>query len=303
MGGSTSRQHVGGSLSKTEFVKTLKDGGYKNIVIMCGAGISTSAGIPDFRSPSAGLYFKLKKYNLPYPEAVFDGDYFKQNPLPFFSLVRELFPEKLTPTTTHKFFTLLDRKGLLKRVYTQNIDALEFLGGLTDDKVIEAHGSFQRSYCTNKSCRKTYDLAWLKKEIFSPETNDGVPKCDACGGVVRPDIVFFGEQLPRRFHSSIPNDFSVCDLLIVAGTSLTVSPFNTLVGESKRGVPRIYINKTKPGSADSVVGWFLSMTANVDFSRKEDIFWQGLCDETVEEICKEAGWLEELHAIEVQVME
>lgn len=110
----------------------LTEGNFKNIVILCGAGISTNAGIPDFRSPSAGLYFKLRKYNLPYPEAVFEGRYFKENPLPFYSLVRELFPSTLTPTTTHKFFSLLHQKGILRRVYTQNIDALEHLAGLPE---------------------------------------------------------------------------------------------------------------------------------------------------------------------------
>ena len=108
----------------------------------------------------SGLYFKLRKYNLPYPEAVFEGSYFRKDPRPFYGLIRELFPTTLTPTTTHKFFSLLHQKGLLRRVYTQNIDALEFLAGLPEDKIVEAHGSFQRSYCTK--CGKTYDLRWLK---------------------------------------------------------------------------------------------------------------------------------------------
>ncbi len=174
----------------------LSEGKFKNVVIMCGAGISTNAGVPDFRSPSAGLYFKLRKYNLPYPEAIFDGGYFRQNPAPFFALVREIFPQRLCPTTTHKFFSLLHQKGILKRVYTQNIDALEFLGGLPEEKVVEAHGTFQRAYCVK--CKKDYDLAWLKEEIFKPERNDGVPKCENCQGVVRPDVVLFGESLPER---------------------------------------------------------------------------------------------------------
>ena len=182
----------------------------------------------------------MRKYNLPYPEAVFEGSYFRKYPRPFYGLIRELFPTTLTPTTTHKFFSLLHQKGLLRRVYTQNIDALEFLAGLPEDKIVEAHGSFQRSYCTQ--CGKTYDLRWLKHEIFSPETNEGVPKCVECGGVVRPDVVLFGEALPERFWSNIDADFAACDLLLVFGTSLVVSPFNTLVAKPKRGVPRVYVN-------------------------------------------------------------
>jgi len=190
MGGSSSKNE---GLQEEELVRKLSNGEYKNIVIMCGAGISVNAGIPDFRSPSAGLYFKLRKYNLPYPEAVFDGGFFRQDPRPFYGLIREIFPETLAPTTTHKFFSLLHQKGILRRIYTQNIDALEVLAGVPPEKIIEAHGSFQSAYCTQ--CGQTYDLRWLKREIFSPETNDEVPKCEKCQGVVRPDVVLFGRLI------------------------------------------------------------------------------------------------------------
>ena len=83
--------------------------------------------------------------------------------------------------------------------------------------------------------------------------------------MVRPDVVLFGEALPDRFWRNIDSDFQQCDLLLVFGTSLAVSPFNTLVGRSGRTVPRCYINKTKPGATGSLLGWLLSMGANVDF--------------------------------------
>ena len=109
----------------------MRDGTFKNVVVMCGAGISTSAGVPDFRSPSIGLYSQLRRIEgLPYPEAVFDGGFFTCNPKPFYTLVRQIYPQRLCPTDTHKFFKLLETKGLLQRVYTQNIDAIEFLAGL-----------------------------------------------------------------------------------------------------------------------------------------------------------------------------
>jgi len=193
---------------------------------------------------------------------VFEGGYFRQNPLPFYGLIRELFPSTLTPTTTHKFFSLLNKKGILRRIYTQNIDALEHLAGVPEDKIIEAHGSFQNSYCTK--CKKTYELKWLKTEIFSPEKNEGVPKCVDCQGVVRPDVVLFGESLPSRFWSNISSDFQSCDLLLVFGTSLVVSPFNSLVTKPGSGVPRVYINLSKPGST-GMMGWLLRMGGNVDF--------------------------------------
>lgn len=299
MGSSFSRNE--GSYSEAELVAGLKENKFKNIVIMCGAGISTNAGIPDFRSPSAGLYFKLRKYNLPYPEAVFEGSYFRQDPKPFYGLIREMFPEALAPTDTHKFFSLLHQKGLLRRIYTQNIDALEYLAGVPQEKVVEAHGSFQSSYCTK--CKEEYDLKWLKDEIFSPEKNEEVPKCVKCQGVVRPNVVLFGEALPNRFWVNITPDFEQCDLLIVLGTSLVVSPFNSLVGKPHSSVPRIYISKTKPGSSGSVVGWFLSMSANVDFSRQSDLMMMGDCDDIVHRITKELGWEAELSQVDFQTLD
>lgn len=161
----------------------INNGDIKNVVVMCGAGISTSAGIPDFRSPSTGLYFKLRKYNLPYPEAIFEYSYFKKDPKPFYALVKELFPSKLTATDTHRFFTLLHKKGVLKRIYTQNIDALEHIAGVPSESIIEAHGSFHRSHCT--VCKKSFSLPWLKERVFSSGSESNVPHCDDCNGIVR----------------------------------------------------------------------------------------------------------------------
>lgn len=109
-----------------------------------GAGISTSAGIPDFRSPETGLYANLSRLNLPYAEAVFDITYFRTNPEPFYTLAQELYPGKFRPTITHSFIALLEKKGLLLKLFTQNIDCLEREAGVPDDKIIEAHGSFAK---------------------------------------------------------------------------------------------------------------------------------------------------------------
>ena len=109
-----------------------------------GAGISTSAGIPDFRSPDTGLYANLARLDLPYAEAVFDIGYFRKNPLPFYTLAQELYPGKYRPTITHSFINLLNKKGLLMQLFTQNIDCLEREAGVPDELIIEAHGSFAR---------------------------------------------------------------------------------------------------------------------------------------------------------------
>ncbi|CAK0894708.1 unnamed protein product [Prorocentrum cordatum] len=101
-----------------------------SVVVVCGAGISVSAGIPDFRSKGTGLYDNLQKYNLPSPQAVFTLDFFQQDPLPFFHLAREIYPGKYAPTSAHAFLRLLQEKRVLRRCYTQNIDTLERMAGV-----------------------------------------------------------------------------------------------------------------------------------------------------------------------------
>ncbi|KAH7931795.1 hypothetical protein HPB52_025290 [Rhipicephalus sanguineus] len=165
-------------------VRYIKSGKCKNIIAMIGAGISTAAGIPDFRSPNSGIYSKLGKFNLPSPEAIFEIGYFR-------------------PTLSHYFLRLLHQKGLLLRLYTQNIDCLERLAGIPAESIVEAHGTFHTSHCL--SCNREYSLDWLR------------------------DIVFFGERLPSRFFDLSEEDFARCDLLLIVGTSLQVQPFAGLV--------------------------------------------------------------------------
>ncbi|XP_011807794.1 PREDICTED: NAD-dependent protein deacetylase sirtuin-2 isoform X3 [Colobus angolensis palliatus] len=169
----------------------------RRVICLVGAGISTSTGIPDFRSPSTGLYDNLEKYHLPYPEAIFEISYFKKHPEPFFALAKELYPGQFKPTICHYFMRLLKDKGLLLRCYTQNIDTLERIAGLEHEDLVEAHGTFYTSHCVSASCRHEYPLSWMKEKIFSEVT----PKCEDCQSLVKPDIVFFGESLPARFFS------------------------------------------------------------------------------------------------------
>ncbi|KAF8975287.1 NAD-dependent protein deacetylase sirtuin-2, partial [Entomortierella lignicola] len=119
----------------------ISQGKAKNVIVMSGAGISTAAGIKDFRTPGTGLYDDLERFNLPYPEAVFDIEFFKDNPSPFYRLANELLPGRYRPTLTHYLLPLLEKKGLLLRSYSQNIDMLERLTGLDPDLLVEAHGS------------------------------------------------------------------------------------------------------------------------------------------------------------------
>lgn len=253
--------------------------------------------VPDFRSPNLGIYFKLKKYNLPYPEAVFESKYFKQNPEPFYSLIRELYPKKFVPTTTHKFFKLLENKGLLTRIYTQNIDALEHLVHVSEDKIIEAHGTFQTNHCSK--CQEKRDLVWFKNRM---DTCSGVVTCDklGCSGVIKPDLVLFGDSLPDRYFRNIKPDFKNCDLLIIMGTSLTVYPFADLINEGSSSMKRLFINLTQPGKVSGLAGLFLGQ--KVDFKRDNDCLQLDYCDKVVDKICQQMGWSDELKNIPFDIL-
>ncbi|EDW24332.1 GL23462 [Drosophila persimilis] len=268
-----------------------RENGFKKIITMVGAGISTSAGIPDFRSPGSGLYDNLAKYKLPYPTAIFELGYFKKKPAPFFALAKELYPGSFEPTTAHYFIRLLHEKGMLLRHYTQNIDTLDRLAGIPDEKLIEAHGSFHTNHCIG--CKKEYDMAWMKKEIFS----DRLPTCTNCKKIVKPDIVFFGENLPEKFHNSLDGDFKECDLLIIMGTTLEVHPFASLAQLPGPRCVRLLINRDAVGRPKYTT-WMDGH--NDDFllynrpNNTRDVAFLGDCDEGVLELAKNLGWEDEL---------
>jgi len=276
-------------------VQYIKDGRAKKIITMAGAGISTSAGIPDFRTPGTGLYDNLQKYNLPEPTAVFDIRFFRHNPRPFFLLARELYPGKFSPTPCHFFIRLLQEKGLLLRHYTQNIDTLEREAGISDEKLVEAHGAFHTGHCID--CRKEYSQAWIKERILVDKDEAEIPRCTRanCGGVVKPDIVFFGENLPERFFKCVTNDFKQCDLLIVLGTSLVVQPFASLIDRVGPHCPRLLINMEEVGVSDRLdvllTGGGLQLGKGNNY---RDAAWLGECDKGVLELAKGAGWQDEL---------
>ncbi|XP_056296937.1 NAD-dependent protein deacetylase sirtuin-2 isoform X1 [Pseudoliparis swirei] len=273
----------------------IKSGKCKNILCMVGAGISTSAGIPDFRSPGTGLYANMQKYNLPYPEAIFQIDYFKKHPEPFFALAKELYPGQFKPTICHYFMKLLKDKGHLRRCYTQNIDTLERVAGLEGDDLIEAHGTFFTSHCVSFSCRQEYNLDWMRDKIFSED----IPRCDKCRSLVKPDIVFFGESLPVRFFTSMKMDFPRCDLLIIMGTSLQVQPFAGLVGRVSKGCPRLLINMEKAGQADPLFG-LIGFGGGMDFDSDKayrDVAHISTCDDGCLALAELLGWKEELEEL------
>jgi len=283
-------------LSIEGVARGIKSGKFINIITMCGAGISVSAGIPDFRTPGTGLYDNLQKYNLPYPEAIFEIGYFKKNPKPFFTLAKELYPGNFKPTPTHYFIKLLQEKGKLLRCYTQNIDTLEFVSGIQPSKLIEAHGSFSKAHCL--SCNMEYTGASIRQTVFA----DKVPECTKCKkGTIKPDIVFFGENLPVRFFESSQEDFKHCDLLLILGTSLKVQPFAGLVNKVTKNTPRVLINREKAGASSTpLLENLLGMGGGLAFdspSNTRDVFIQGDCDDGVKKLAALIGWQEDLNAL------
>ncbi|VTJ56221.1 Hypothetical predicted protein, partial [Marmota monax] len=295
----------------------------RRVICLVGAGISTAAGIPDFRSPSTGLYANLEKYHLPYPEAIFEIGYFKvsvchegrggvarfplispgalalflsrpqKHPEPFFALAKELYPGQFKPTICHYFIRLMKEKGLLLRCYTQNIDTLERVAGLEPEDLVEAHGTFYTSHCISPLCRREYPLSWMKEKLFTEVT----PQCEKCQSVVKPDIIFFGENLPARFFSCMQSDFLKVDLLIIMGTSLQVQPFASLVSKAPLSTPRLLINKEKTGQTDPFLGMMMGLGRGMDFDSKKayrDVAWLGDCDQGCLALADLLGWKKEL---------
>lgn len=169
---------------------------FKKIAVLTGAGISTAAGIPDFRSPD-GIYTKLGDYNLPYPEAVFEISYFRQKPQAFYRLTKEFFKGNYKPVIPHRFIKYLQDQDMLMINFTQNIDGLENLAGIKKEKLVQAHGSYASSSCIK--CGQEYDTAYFNEVI---QKEDVICRCTkpGCDGLIKPDIVFFGERLPVDFY-------------------------------------------------------------------------------------------------------
>lgn len=266
----------------------IKSGDVRNIIVMAGAGISVSAGIPDFRTPGTGLYDNLQKYNLPQPTDVFNIEFFKQNPRPFYQLAKELFPGQHKPTPTHHFVRLLHDKGLLLRCFTQNIDSLESVAGIPKDRIVAAHGNFDSAHCVETGAE--VPVAEVREAIMKGEEEGGWPDMNArWGGLVKPDIIFFGEPLPQRFFAlagvlsvvetealGVVPDFPQCDLLVVMGTSLTVQPFCNLTELVPDKCPRVLLNMQPAGQYNPVAA-MLGKTTGLryfDESNYRDVFYQ-----------------------------
>lgn len=195
-----------------ELIKTSE-----NIVFLGGAGVSTESDIPDFRSAD-GLYNQENDHIVP-PEELLSINFMKNNTKLFYDFyINNVIHLEAKPNITHKVLTKLEDVGKLKAVITQNIDGLHQKAG--SERVIELHGSIFDNYCTK--CNKKYNVQTII------ESTD-LPTCDNCGGLIRPDVVLYGEGLKTEDVNDAIEYITHADLLIIGGTSLVVYPAAGLV--------------------------------------------------------------------------
>ena len=200
-----------------------------NIVFFGGAGVSTESGIPDFRSVD-GLYKQKYKYD---PETIISHYFFESNPEEFYRFYRDkmlLLDKK--PNAAHYFLAELEKKGKLKAVVTQNIDGLHQMAG--SKNVLELHGTVHRNFC--EQCGAMYDANYVKEY---PEI---VPRCKKCGGIIKPDVVLYGEPLDELTVTKALVKIQEADLLLVCGTSLVVYPAASFI-DYFRGRNLVLVNK------------------------------------------------------------
>lgn len=315
----------------------------KNIIVLTGAGVSTSLGIPDFRS-SEGFYSRIKHLGLDDPQDVFNLEIFTKNPSIFYSIANMVLPPEHIYSPLHSFIKMLYDKGKLLRNYTQNIDNLESYAGIPPSKLVQCHGSFATAscvtchwklpgekifqnirnvelplcpYCYPKRKQLMEALAKRKEERQNQMGNDGNANINSNSnssqetsaqqtkeqsnnkntdhedpqdelsvllgpeddeetinsyGVLKPDITFFGEALPTKFHKALREDIIKCDLLICIGTSLKVAPVSEIVNMIPVSAPQVLIN--------------MAPVKHAAF----DLSLLGFCDDVATLVTEKCGW-------------
>jgi NAD-dependent deacetylase sirtuin 2 len=288
----------------------MKSSQCKSVGFLTGAGVSTAAGIPDYRS-AGGVYDTLRpeiltasesqqqemRQNPPYAVS---WDLFKANPLPFLELKRPFIlgtaNKQWKPTLSHWFFRLVHDKGLLTRIYTQNIDGLDHQTGIPAEKIVSIHGNISTISC--EECKHGMPMNEFKKAMeehirdINSEKGLASPKvstpimCTMCEKpAVKPDVVLFGRSLPNRFSECCAADLHKLDLLFVTGTSLAVHPANQLPASVGPECVVVVVNNT-PVGADMGIAY--GQMAN------RDIFLQGSTDEVFLSLATGLGWLDQL---------
>ena len=284
------------------------------MAFLTGAGTSVSAGIPDFRSPG-GLYDTLRPDLITAtreqraametdPTTVVSWSMFSQNQFPYLEVRRPFIlgiaEKQWKPTATHFFMRICEDKGKLRRVFTQNIDGLDYQTGISAAKVVSVHGSMGQIAC--EGCAASMDSNAFKtavrtsiKDIYGVD-DDNAPReskeipCEQCGRpLVKPNTVLYGRSLPPSFFSAVEEDFpaggGLVNILFVAGTSLTVQPASSVPDYATASF-RVVVDLHPVGGN--------MFDFSDEKSEKRDMFLQGKCDEVFVDLAAECGWLDEL---------
>jgi len=248
------RSEDSGCLDPRTFLQRIRSAAYP--VALTGAGISTSAGIPDFRGPK-GLYV-TKRYD---PKKTFDFDEFVRDPGPFYEFTRDFLGliDTVQPTVAHRFLAELEASGKLKLVVTQNIDLLHRRAG--SRRVIPIHGDYSTARCLE--CGTSIDFPEFRRKVL----DEGIPRCDRCEGLIKPDVVFFGEAV-RDFQLAY-EEFRRADLVLVLGSSLSVQPAGSLPMAAE--APIIVINRGKVELTPGPERYFIDADLDDFLSRVRDL--------------------------------
>ena len=236
MTGNVSRRNIAAMMDTAPcLLELLQQAGH--MVALTGAGISTLAGIPDFRGPQ-GLYRQ------PGAERIFDIDWFHRDPAIYYEGCRELIYglDRYAPGPVHTLLARLEQAGRLQAVITQNIDMLHQKAG--SRRVIEIHGSPLRHHCNG--CGREAAFA----EVCTLLQRERIARCGACGAAFKPDITFFGEALPEAALAAAVAQARRADLMLVLGTSLTVYPAAALPEQTLRAGGQLVIVNAQPTPLD-----------------------------------------------------
>ena len=222
-----------------KFIGLIKNSKY--MTVFTGAGVSTLSHIPDFRGPH-GVY--TDPWNGMDVEDIISLTFFKKSPDIFYKWAKDVWYhlEDFQPSIVHKCLALLEQKGYLKALYTQNIDMLHQRAG--SKNVYDVHGSPLVHHCTRCHASFSYD------EIAPIVRADEVPHCPKCGGVIKPDIIFYEESLNEQVLESAWRDFSKTDLCVVLGSSLVVQPAASFPVIAKRSGADLVIVNNQPTDLD-----------------------------------------------------
>ena len=204
-----------------------------NIVFFGGAGVSTESNIPDFRSAD-GIYHQAYKYS---PEQVVSHSFFMQHTEAFYDFYKEkMMILDAKPNPAHLKLAELERAGKLSAVVTQNIDGLH--QAARSKRVYELHGSIMRNYCMD--CHASYDAQYVKQQ------SEGIPRCEKCGGIIKPDVVLYEEGLDSETIQGAVRAIADADMMIIGGTSLVVYPAAGFI-DYFNGKYLVVINKSETG--------------------------------------------------------